>query len=249
MVWLETPEIGKLYVLDGITYGSETLTGLYFYNGSTMKSYSDDLIATYLNNILTKDMTSDSYTGDDTTVATTKAIVDLINKKVTGSTVVSAAFFRKVESHTLTADDLTNTAISLPEGAAEGDIGLLFTADVNGEDDDNEQFYFISLKDYLTSTYTFDNTNSIKITTGTDNKITADLNIAETEKSIIVDENGVSLNKVTTINEDEPSTDKLVTEAVLVDYIHNAVLTAVDEAITEALADVVTATEDSGETV
>ena len=42
--------------------------------------------------------------------------------------------------------------------------------------------------------------------------------------------------------------DKLITEAVLVDYVQNAVLPAVTEAINEALADVVTYTVDDGTT-
>lgn len=243
---LTEPEAGKLYVLDGVTYGAETLTGLYFYDGAAMNSYSDELIANYLENILVKDMTAEGYAGDDNTVATTKAIMDMIGLKLSDSNIVNAAFFRKVESHTLTADDLTNTAIQLPEGAKEGDVGLLFTADTDDEDG-NEQYYFISLVSYLTSTYTSADTNSIKMTLNPDgNVFTADLNVAETETSIIVDENGVSLNKATAIDEDAPSADKLITEAVLVNYIETSVLTAVDKAITEALADVVTYTIDDG---
>lgn len=245
---LTNPEAGKLYVLDNVTYNTETLTGLYFYDGSALTPFSEELIATYINSILTTDMSAEDYTGDDNTVATTKAIVDLVNSKLSDSNVISTSFFRKVVSHTLTADDLTNSAISLPEGATEGDVGLLFTADTEGDDDGDETYYFISLADYLTSTYTFGNTNSIKMTTGENNQITADLNVAETETSIVIDEKGVSLNKATTIDEESPSADKLITEAVLVDYVQNAVLTAVNEAITEALADVVTYTTDDGTT-
>lgn len=245
---LTTPEAGKLYVLDNVTYGAETLTGLYFYDGSALNSYSDELIATYLESILVADMTATGYTGDDDTIATTKAIVDLIGAKLSDSSIVNAAFFRKVESHTLTAADLTNTAISLPADAAEGDVGLLFTADTEGTDDGDEAYYFISLKAYLTSTYTFSNTNSIKLTMSSSNEVTADLNVASTETSIIVGADGVSLNKATAIDEDAPSADKLITEAALVDYVQNSVLTAVDEAINEALADVVTYTVDDGTT-
>lgn len=246
---LTTPEAGKLYVLDNVTYGTETLTGLYFYDGTALNSYSDELIATYLESILVTDMTATGYTGDDDTVATTKAIMDLIGAKLSDSSIVNAAFFRKVESHTLTAADLTNPAISLPTGAAEGDVGLLFTADTEDTDDGNEKYYFISLKTYLTSTYTFANTNSIKLTMSSSNEVTADLNVATTETSIIVGADGVSLNKATTIDETAPSADKLITEAALVDYVQNSVLTAVDEAITEALADVVTYTVDDGTSV
>ena len=245
---LTDPETGKLYVLDTVTYGAETLTGLYLYDGTTMSSYSDELIATYINNILVTDMTAEGYTGDDKTVATTKAIKDLIGTVLSDSSIVNAAFFRKVESHTLTADDLTNTAISLPDGAKEGDVGLLFTADTD-DADGNEQFYFVSLVSYLTATYTSSNTNSIKMTLNPEGNIfTADLNVAATETSIVVNENGVSLNKTEAINEETPAIDKLVTEAALVNYIENSVLTAVNEAINEALADVVTYTIDDGTT-
>ena len=245
---LTEPEAGKLYVLDNVTYNAETLTGLYFYDGSAMSSYSDELIGTYIENMLTKDMTAEGYAGDDKTIASTKAIMDLVNNRLSDSSIVNAAFFRKVESHTLTAEDLVDEAIQLPDGAKEGDVGLLFTADVDGEDGD-EQYYFVSLVSYLTATYDAKDTNSIKMSLDPNgNVFSADLNVAEAEKSIVVDENGVSLNKTTAIDEEAPSADKLVTEAVLVDYIQNSVLTAVNEAITEALADVVTYTVDDGTT-
>ena len=246
---LKSPESGKLYVLSNVTYNSKTLTGLYFYNGSTLDSYSDELIATYIQNILTTDMSTDGYTGDNNTIASTKAIMDLINAKLSDSSIVNAAFFRKVESHTLTADDLTNSAIQLPSGAKEGDVGLLFTADTDAKDG-GESYYFISLVSYLTSVYDVENSNSINMSMSPDNKIKAELNIKSTETSLKVDKTngGVYLEKATTVNDSTPSTDKLITEAVLVDYVQNAVLPAVTEAINEALADVVTYTVDDGTT-
>ena len=245
---LTTPEAGKLYVLDDVTYGADTLKGLYFYDGTTMSSYSDELIADYINGILTTDMSADGYTGDDKTVASTKAIMNLINAKLSDSNIVNAAFFRKVESHTLTAADLTNTAIQLPAGAAEGDVGLLFTADTNGTDDADESYYFISLKSYLSSTYDVESSNSITMSMSSDNKIKGELKIHSTETSLKVNstDGGVYLEKATTVDEDAPSSEKLITEAVLVDYIQNSVLTAVTDAIDEALADVVTYTVDDG---
>ena len=91
-----------------------------------------------------------------------------------------------------------------------------------------------------------------------DNKIKADLKIKSNETSIKVDEEngGVYLEKTTSINDGDgteqngpaPSADKLVTEEAVVNYIKNAVLPAVDAAITEALADVVTYTTDDGTT-
>ena len=246
---LTSPESGKLYVLSNVTYNSKVLTGLYFYNGSTLDSYSDELIATYIQNILTTDMSTDGYTGDNNTIASTKAIMDLINAKLSDSSIVNAAFFRKVESHTLTADDLTNSAIQLPSGAKEGDVGLLFTADTDAKDG-GESYYFISLVSYLTSVYDVENSHSINMSMSADNKIKAELNIKSTETSLKVDKTngGVYLEKATTVNDSTPSTDKLITEAVLVDYVQNAVLPAVTEAINEALADVVTYTVDDGTT-
>lgn len=247
---LTNPEAGKLYVLNNVTYGSDTLTGLYFYNGTSLDSFSDDLIATYIQGILTTDMSAEDYTGDNQTIASTKAIMDLINDKLSDSSIVNAAFFRKVESHTLTAADLTNTSIQLPAGAKEGDVGLLFTADTNGTEDGDESYYFISLVSYLTSTYDVEDSNSIDMTMSSDNKIKAELKIKSTETSMKVDETngGVYLEKASTIDETTPSADKLITEAVLVDYIQNSVLTAVTEAINEALADVVTYSVDNGTT-
>lgn len=247
---LTDPETGKLYVLSNVTYGSDTLTGLYFYNGTSLDSFSDDLIATYIQGILTTDMSAEDYTGDNQTIASTKAIMDLINTKLSDSSIVNAAFFRKVESHTLTAADLKNTSIQLPAGAKEGDVGLLFTADTNGTEDGDESYYFISLVSYLTSTYDVEDSNSIDMTMSSDNKIKAELKIKSTETSMKVDETngGVYLEKASTIDETTPSADKLITEAVLVDYIQNSVLTAVTKAINEALADVVTYSVDNGTT-
>lgn len=245
---LTEPEEGKLYVLNDVTYAGETFTGLYFYDGTGLKSFSDDLFATYIESILVKDMSEEGYAGDDSTIATTKAIMSLINTRLSDSSIVNAAFFRKVESHTLTEDDLTDSTIQLPEGAKAGDVGLLFTADTDDEDG-NEQYYFISLVSYLTATYASADTASIKMTLNPEgNVFTADLKIKEGETSLKVDEEngGVFLEKTEEIDDEAPAADKLVTEAALVDYIQNSVLVAVDEAITEALADVVTYTIDDG---
>lgn len=247
-------EAGKLYVLNGVTYGDTALTGLYLSNGTDLQPFSEELFASYLNSILVKDMSADDYTGDDETIATTKAIMDMIGVKLSDSNLVNAAFFRKVVSHTLTADDLTNASISLPEGAKEGDVGLLFTADTDAEDG-GEQFYFVSLVSYLTTVYGAENSESITMELTAENKFKASLKVAADETSLIVGENGVYIDKATSINDGEgvgegdtpPSETKLVTEAALVNYIINAVLPAVDNAITEALKDVVTYTEDNGE--
>jgi hypothetical protein len=253
---LTNPVQGKLYVLNNVTYDVNTLTGLYFYDGNTMSSYSDELIATYINNILVKDMTAEGYTGDDETIATTKAIMDMIGLKLSDSNIVNAAFFRKVESHTLSVDDITNPNIQLPEGAKEGDVGLLFTADTNNEAGD-EQYYFISLVSYLTTVYSSINTDSIKMSMTSNNEFKADLNVAATETSIQITSEGVSLKKTDVINDGDgtdeggtaPAEDRLVTEKAFIEYIQNTVMATVNANIAKALEDVVTYTVDDGTTV
>lgn len=243
---LTNPEQGKLYVLDSITYDVDILTGLYFYNGTSMVSYSDKLMSEYIADIMTTSMTGVGYTGDDNTFASTKAIIDVINLKLSDSSIVNAAFFRKVESHVLTAEDISNVAISKPEGVLEGDVGLLFTADTNAEAG-GEEYYYVSLKNYVTI-YTASSTSSIEMSVDDANNITANLKIKSEENSLKVDDvnGGVYLEKTESINETTPSANSLVTEAALVSYIQNSVLTAVTQAINEAMSDVVTYGIDDG---
>lgn len=191
------------------------------------------------NDTLVTDMLGENYTGDDTSIASTKAIVDYVAAKVSNiSGVLTTAFFRKVESHTITTEDLANSSITLPEGTVEGDIGLLFTADTDGNDG-GEKYYFISLKNYLNTVYSSENTNSINMEITPDNKIKANLKIKSDETSLKVDEKngGVYIEKVTTVNEDAPSAAKLITEDVLVNYIKSV------------MANAVTYTEDDGTTI
>lgn len=241
---LTDPEEGKLYVLSNVTYGTDKLTGLYFYDGTSMNSYSDELIANYLNAILVKDMSTDGYTGDDKTIATTKAIMDMITKKLSDSEIVNAAFFRNVESHTITASDLTNPNISIPAGTEEGEVGLLFTADTDDKAG-NEKYFFISLKDYLTSVYTFESSDSIEIEVSEDNKVKANLKINKDEESIKITKDGVHLEKATTINDGMPSSSKLITEESLIKYIKDKLLPTIHEIVNEATEDIVTVDIDS----
>lgn len=235
---LTGPTQGVLYVMDGGTYNSEIKNGLFLFDGTNLVNYSDKILAAYLTGLMVTDMLAEEYAGDDTTIPTTKAIVDLINKKLTGSGILNVKFFRKVESHTITTEDLTNEAIDKPAGTAVGDVGLIFTADNDG-DPGGEFYYFIGLKDYI-KIYTTKNSNSIKMTISTSNEISADLSLKTGEASIIIDANGVSLKKSTVIDDDSPVADTLVTEAALVTYVHDQVLTAVNQAITDALSNVVT---------
>lgn len=189
---------------------------------------------------LVTNMLTDGYAGDDTSIASTKAIVDYVTAKVSNaSSILSTAFFRKVESHTITAGDLTDSSITLPSGTVEGEVGLLFTADVNGDDDGNEQYFFISLKNYLENVYTPENSNSINMSISSDNKIKAELNIKSDETSLKVDEEngGIYLEKASVVNEDAPSAAKLITEDVLVNYVKSV------------MANAVTYTEDDGTTI
>ena len=189
---------------------------------------------------LVTNMLTDGYTGDNISIASTKAIVDYVTAKVSNASgILNTAFFRKVESHTITADDLTDSSITLPSGTVEGEVGLLFTADVNGNDDGNEQYFFISLKNYLKNVYTPENSNSINMSISSDNKIKAELNIKSDETSLKVDEKngGVYLEKASVINEDAPSAAKLITEDVLVNYIKSV------------MANAITYTEDDGTTI
>ena len=234
---LTEPEAGKLYVLDNVTYGSDTLTGMYFFNGTSMESYSDELIANYLNAILVKDISADNYAGDDKTIATTKAIMDMIGKRLSDSSIVNAAFFRNVTSHTITEEDLTNPNISLPDDIKVGDIGLLFTADTDDKAG-NEKYFFISLAEYLTSAYTFESSDSIEMNVSEDNVITAHLKINKDEKSIKIDKDGIHLEKAEKINDgtgtETPSSVKLITEEAFVKYIRDVLMPTVKDIVAEA---------------
>lgn len=172
------------------------------------------------------DMTGEGYTGDNTSIASTKAIVDYVTKSISETSIISTQFFRKVESHTLTDEDLSNPEITIPSGCVSGEVGLLFTADTDGEDGNGVSKYFISLKNYLQTVHTFASTNSIKMSVSDSNEVTVDLNVAATEKSILVNENGVSLNKSAGIAEDTASEEKLVTEKNVVDYVKSAIADA-----------------------
>ena len=172
------------------------------------------------------DMTGENYTGDNTSVASTKAIVDYVTKSISETSIISAQFFRKVESHTLTNEDLSNPEITIPEGCVSGEVGLLFTADTDNNDSNGVSKYFISLKNYLQTVHTFASTNSVKMSVSNSNEVTADINIASTEKSILVDENGVKLNKSVGITESTASEEKLVTEKNVVDYVKTAIADA-----------------------
>jgi hypothetical protein len=202
------------------------------------------------------DLLAEGFTGDDNTVASTKAIVDFVTTKVNNvAEALTNEFFTKVVSHTITQEDLENESISIPEGVQVGDVGLLFTADTDNEDG-GESYYFISLMDYLQTVHSFKSTSSIEMITGANNEVTANLKIKSGEESIKVDEEngGVYIEKTDAINDGDgtdeggvaPSEAKLVTESALVDYIKNSIIPAINATIEKALEDVVTAAIDDG---
>lgn len=201
---------------------------------------SDNVIS----NLVT-DMLAGGFVADDTSAASTKAIVEYVAEQVNNvSAVISTAFFRGVVSHTLTADDLTNPAVSSPAGSKEGDVGLLFTADTDGEAG-GESYVFVPLTNYLQNVYSPEDSNSIAMTISSDNKIKAELKIKAGEESVKVDaENGgVYIEKATTINDGTgkdgkaPSAVKLVTEEALVNYVQSAISQALNDVVTAAIDD------------
>jgi hypothetical protein len=98
------------------------------------------------------------------------------------------------------------------------------------------------LNNNLQNVYTFESTNSIELTSDSNNKITATLKIKESEHSVKIDteEGGLYLEKATTVNEKAPSSTKLITESSLVNYIKNIVIPMVEKSIAEATDDMVT---------
>ena len=211
----------------------------------TVKVFDATEDASAVSNLVTN-MLDESFVADDATVASTKAIVDYVADKVSNvSTVLTTSFFRKVVNHTITADDLTNPAISIPEGTAEGNVGLLFTADTDNEDG-GESYYFIPLTNYLQSVYSPEDSSSIKMNISDDKKIKAELKIHADEKSLKVDDvnGGVYIEKATTIHDGDgtegneaPSAEKLVTEEALVTYVQAAIASALSDVVTAAIDD------------
>lgn len=174
---------------------------------------------------LVTDMLGEGYTGDDTTAASTKAIVDYVTTKVNDTAeMLTVSFFRKVESHTLTEDDLANDSISIPEGCAAGDVGLLFTSDTDDEEG-GETYYFVSLVDYLQNMYTFNSTNTVEMITEEYEGCTvvsANVKIDTTEESLGVGDNGllIAKNKGGEIDETTADDVHLTTSKAVVEYVN-----------------------------
>ena len=201
---------------------------------------------------LVTNMLEEGYTGDDKTVASTKAVIDYVVDYVNEATILTTKFFRDVKSHTIVAEDLTNEAIVMPPTVKVDDVGLLFTADIDSETG-NETYFFIPLTDYLQNLYMFESTNSIELTCDENNLVKAALKINKDEKSIKVSEAGIQLEKASEINDgdkskrnkEKPSANKLITEEALVKYIYDVIMPIVNNAIEDATEDMVTVEIDS----
>ena len=267
-----TLEADKSYtvVVDGVTVSGVSIPqGIYYSaDGTTIENITYKTIAQYIADKAITDMTADGYTGDNDTLATTKAIVDYVKNVVSNQSILEAKFFKEVVKVKLTQDDIDGVTSS-PNVAAYGaifggadnhvdDIGLIFTLDAtNTSDDDSDDVYvFVNLHELL-HTYSVESSDSITMTETPDgahgSKFKAELKVKSTETSLKVGTDGVYLEKTDVINDGdgtdstpEPSADRLVTEEALVNYIVNSVLPAVDSAITEALKDVVTYAIDDG---
>lgn len=179
-----------------------------------------------------KEIIPESATND--TLATTKAIVDFVVSKVADITVgdiLTAKFFRNVEAWTLSSADMNNPAISLPAGCKAGDIGLMFTADINEEDDGDEKYYFVSLVDYLANWYDFTDTNSIGWTIGPNNQVKAD--VYYNSDYLEVDGNGLGVKAVDTFD-GKKYTGKLITDSAIYGYLTDVLIPRI-EAIEETM--------------
>lgn len=261
---IPTPyQTGKLYAVattGALINAKEVNPGVYYATSETvLTNVSDEaftsLIAKYITNNAVKsaDALAENYTGDENTLMTSKAVVDYVKQVASTNGLIKASFFKKVELHTITQEELdaTENKISVADGVTAGETGLLFTADTDNDDTNGGTTqYFISLKDYI-DVYTGGTTNSTKTTVSDTNEINVDLNINTNEKSILVDKNGVSLDKTTAIadgdgSEGHPaaSADKLVTEKAIVDYINSIVMSKVDTKISAATKNTVEAETD-----
>lgn len=267
-----TFEAGKIYAIttDNVLLGENVTAspkGIYYASSTsslidlTLASFTTAITNYIANNAVQSSGVDNTFVGSDATIMTSKATVDYVQDVLSNTSILQSAFFRSVELHELSAADISGGLISVLPTDEPGDMGLLFTRDDDMTDDpsgdSNQQQFFVNLKGFIT-VVTVTNTNSI---TGsvTNNSISVDLNVKTGENSIIVDSNGVSLNKTNVINNGDGSTDpdtgtvntaasadKLVTEYDLVNYINDVVLVAINDAIADALEDVVTYTENNG---
>ncbi len=170
------------------------------------------------------EITTDNST--DANLASVKAIVDYVTERVsnlTFSDVLTTKFFRNVESCVLNAALMGNPNVSVPSGCNVGDVGLLFTADVDGEDNDNEKYYFVSLVEYLNNMIEFVDTPNITFTLTKQNgttKVTPVLNYDNIYMGS--DQYGLLLKATNTI--EGTAKQLLVTDEAVIDYIAEVII-------------------------
>lgn len=167
-----------------------------------------------------------------TDAASVNAIVKYVAGKMEAINALNIKFFRSVEHHVLKAEDFENEHIQIPEDASEGDIGLLFTVDNNNDEDEGDEFFFISLMNYLQTMHTFVSGKTVTLTVDENMAVTAEVKIASTETELKAGDDGLFLDKVTAIDEENPTT-KLVTESALVSYIQDALSQMVTYSVDE----------------
>lgn len=262
-----TFEQGKMYAIavDGVIIGeneSASPKGIYYATSTTaledltLASFTTAITNYIANNAISSTdatLTTDgaSYEGSDSTIMTSKAVTTFVNAVMDDVSILHSQFFRTVELHTVTAQELQDAVIHFAVTDQVGDTGLLFTRDDDMTDnpsgDTTQEQFFVNLKGYI-DVYTGGATNEITVSVDANNEITATLNKKTGENSIIIDSNGVSLNKTDTIHDGDgtdannpvPSADKLVTEEALMTYLQGTFLTTINAAISVALEDVVT---------
>ena len=246
-----TTEPDKVYVVttDGVILnsGNAVPQGIYSTDSAnTVTNTTYKTIAKYITDNAIKDMTGTGYTGDDDTVATTKAIVDYVNAQP----LLKSKFFKSVTYIKVTQNDLdglgVHNASIFPSGTHVDDIGMIFVLDsiTTPDDDSDDVEVFINLHE-LINIYNVENSDSINMTATNDGehgiKFKAELKVTTTENSIVVDSNGVSLNKsnasIDKTLDATASANKLVTEASMVAYIRSV------------LEDYVSYSEDDGSVV
>ena len=252
-----TLEADKLYVVavDGVTIDGNVISqGVYYSaDGTTIENITYKTIAQYIADKAIKNMTADGYTGDNDTLATTKAIVDYVQNVVNNQSILEAKFFKEVAKVKLTQDDIDGLSSS-PNVTAYGaifsgadnhvdDIGLVFTLDATdtASNDTDDVYIFVNLHE-LIHIYTVESSDSITMTEVANgshgSKFKAELKT--NDSSIEVTSDGVSLKKseVTdkTLTAANASADKLVTEKVMEAFVRSV------------LEDYVSYNEDDGST-
>lgn len=227
-----TPEANKLYafVVDGITVNEvEYPQGVYSTDGTgTLNNITYKTIASYIAANAVKDMTTDGYTGDDTTFATTKAIVDYVTKKTSATSQLTDAVFEAVEvTGELTEEEITNKTVSvggtetavtgIDENTHVGDVGLVFTTS-------NDDHLFINLHS-LINLYDI-KSDTLDVTSEVSNhKTTFTVNVKKadtlTEENLIkkIQDGTDALATGSTFDTTDLSDNKFVSEKQLADII------------------------------